>query len=61
MPASQRPSHTHLAVISLGIEAVNVGTLVVWISWVNEEAVRRGSELYADRLFETLDTVPIPA
>jgi hypothetical protein len=53
-------AHAHLAVVSLGIEALNVAMLAVWIFWVNEEAARRGSDLYADRLFETLDTVPIP-
>ena len=52
-------THTHLVVITLGIEVVNVGMLAAWILWVNEEAVRRGSDLYVDRLCETLDTVPL--
>lgn len=52
-------AHTYLPVMSLGIEAVNVAMLAVWSFWVKEAAVRRGSDLYADRLFETLDTVPI--
>ena len=54
-------SHSRLSVLSLAIEAVNLAMLIAWISWVNEKAVRKGSDLYADRLFETLDTVPIPA
>ena len=41
--------------ISLGLEAVNVAMLLTWIFWVNEDAVRRGADLYAERLFETVD------
>lgn len=48
----------HLAVMSLALEAVNGGMLLVWIFWVNEQTVQKGAELYAERLFETLDTVP---
>jgi hypothetical protein len=51
--------HAKVAVLSLALEAVNVAMLLIWIFWVNEEAVRRGADLYADRLFETLDTVPL--
>lgn len=54
-------SHSRLAVISLAIEAVNLAMLSAWIFWVNEKAVRQGSDLYAERLFETLDTIPIAA
>ena len=46
-----------LAVLSLAFEAVNVGMLLVWIFWVNEDTVRKGADLYCDRLFETVDTV----
>jgi hypothetical protein len=53
-------SHSCLAVSSLAIEAVNLAMLAAWIFWVNETAVRQGSDLYAERLFETLDTVPVP-
>ena len=50
-------THTRLVIITLGIEIVNVGMLAAWILWVNEGAVRRGSDLYVDRICETLDTV----
>ena len=43
--------------IALAIEAVNVAMLVAWIVWVNELAVLRGANLYAERLLETLDVV----
>ena len=52
-------THTRLVIITLGIEVVNVGMLAAWILWVNEEAVRRGSDLYVDRICETLDTVGV--
>ena len=52
-------THTRLVIITLGIEVVNVGMLAAWILWVNEEAVRRGSDLYVDRICETLDTVSV--
>jgi hypothetical protein len=51
-------SHERLAVLSLGLELVNVAMLIVWPLWANEESVRRGADLYNDRLFETLDMVP---
>lgn len=50
-------AHAKLAVLSLALEAVNLAMLLAWVSWVNEHAVRRGSDLYAERLFETLDVV----
>ena len=53
----QFSSREPLTVIALAFEAVNVGMLLVWIFWVNEKMVRKGAELYAERLLETLDTV----
>jgi len=51
-------NHQPIHVISLAFEAVNVLMLLVWIFWANESTVRRGANLYAERLFETLDTAP---
>ena len=42
-------------VISLVLEAANVVMILVWLFWVNEAAVRRGTDVYADRFFEILD------
>jgi hypothetical protein len=49
--------HHRVPVIALGLEAVNLAMLVVWVFWANEAAVRKGADLYANRLFETLDLV----
>jgi hypothetical protein len=46
--------------MSLASEGVNLLLLLAWLFWVNEAAVRRGAELYAERLFETLDTISPP-
>ncbi|HYT69195.1 MAG TPA: hypothetical protein VEL51_22420 [Vicinamibacterales bacterium] len=48
-------SHEPVPVVSLGMEAVNVIMLLVWLLWTNESSVRHGANLYAERLFETLD------
>jgi hypothetical protein len=47
--------HEHVPVVAIGLESVNVLMLIVWIFWINEMTVRRGADLYAARLFETLD------
>lgn len=51
-------NHEQVPVVSLGMEAVNVIMLLAWILWANENTVRRGAYLYAERLFETLDSFP---
>ncbi len=48
-------THQVVSVVALGLEATNVAMLFVWILWVNENSVRRGADVYAERLFETLD------
>jgi len=54
-------SHQPVPVITPFLEAVNVAMMPVWLFWVNEAAVRRGADLYADRFFEMLDTARDPA
>lgn len=44
-------------VIAVAVEGVNVAMLLVWLFWVNETTVRRGADLYADRMFEAIDTI----
>ena len=46
-----------VATLTIVFEAVNIASCLVWVFWVNEKAVRKGAELYAARLLETLDTV----
>jgi hypothetical protein len=48
-------SHDPVPVIALALEAVNVVMFLIWMAWVNEDAVRKSADLYASRLFETLD------
>jgi hypothetical protein len=48
-------THEPVDVVSLALEGLNVLMLLVWILWARESAVRRGADLYAARLFETLD------
>jgi hypothetical protein len=52
--------HEPVAVVSLGMEAANVLLFFAWMLWATEAAVRRGADLYAARLFETLDSLPRP-
>jgi hypothetical protein len=47
-------SHEHVAAIAIALEAVNVIMLLIWIFWVSEATVRKGADLYAARLFETI-------
>jgi len=51
-------NHDPVPVVSIGMEAVNVIMLLVWLFWVKEDTVKRGAYLYAERLFETLDASP---
>jgi hypothetical protein len=54
-------SHEPVPVVSLGMEGVNVIMLLVWLLWVTQWTVKRGANLYAERLFETLDSSPTAA
>jgi hypothetical protein len=50
--------HEPVPVVSLAMEAVNVVMLFVWLFWVTESTVKKGAYLYAERVFETLDSSP---
>lgn len=51
-------AHEMVPPVSLGMEAVNVAMLLAWVFWATESTVRKGAYLYAERLFETLDSSP---
>jgi hypothetical protein len=51
-------AHEMVPPVSLGMEAVNVVMFLAWIFWSTESTVRKGAYLYAERLFETLDSSP---
>jgi hypothetical protein len=48
--------HEPVPPVSIGMEAVNIVMFFAWIFWANESAVKKGAYLYAERLFETLDS-----
>jgi len=50
--------HEGFPPVSLGMEALNVVMFFAWILWANESAVQKGAYLYAERLFEMLDSSP---
>lgn len=48
-------AHEVVPVIVWVFEVANVVMILIWVFWVKEAAVRRGSDVYADRFFEMLD------
>jgi hypothetical protein len=50
-------AHEHLPGLMIGLELLNVAMLLAWIFWVTRAMVRRGADVYAERLLETLDTL----
>ena len=48
-------AHQPVAVMSLVLEAVNVGLLLIWLVRVKPDWIRVPAEAYAERLLETLD------